>query len=193
MTPLPYLIPAAKNESMLEMSARFFAHSKHEGQQRKYTFEPYINHPKNVVEIVRTVPHSQEMLAAAWLHDVQEDCGVDNTQIYNLFGPVVAMYVSMLTDVSKTSDGNRAVRKALDLDHLRTAHPDAKTIKLADVIDNSASILLHDKNFAKTYLPEKRRLLDEALIAGNRKLWCRADLICKRAGYPIFSASNCLK
>lgn len=42
-------------------------------QLRKYTNEPYINHPCNAVAIVKSVPHIEEMVAAAWLHDVVED------------------------------------------------------------------------------------------------------------------------
>lgn len=43
------------------------------GQVRKYTGEPYINHPAAVAELVSSVPHTPEMLAAAWLHDTVED------------------------------------------------------------------------------------------------------------------------
>jgi (p)ppGpp synthase/HD superfamily hydrolase len=34
-------------------------------QRRKYTGEHYINHPAAVVEIVRSVPHTQAMICAA--------------------------------------------------------------------------------------------------------------------------------
>ena len=59
----------------LEAAARVFATTHHAaiGQVRKYTGEPYINHPASVVELVRSVPHTEVMLAAAWLHDTVED------------------------------------------------------------------------------------------------------------------------
>ena len=47
----------------------------------------------------------------------------------------MAYLVDCLTDVSKPSDGNRAVRKEIDRQHLAKASPKAKTIKLADLID----------------------------------------------------------
>ncbi|GAG42563.1 unnamed protein product, partial [marine sediment metagenome] len=55
--------------------AEKFATRKHAeiNHVRKYTGEPYINHPKEVVEIIKTVDHTDEMLAAAWLHDTVED------------------------------------------------------------------------------------------------------------------------
>ena len=58
--------------------ARLFATAAHEaaGNVRKYTFEPYIVHPAEFVEILKGVPHTDEMLAAAWLHDVVEDTEV---------------------------------------------------------------------------------------------------------------------
>ena len=50
-----------------------FATKAHEGQVRKYTGEPYIVHPLEVAEIVKTVEHTEEMLMAAVLHDTVED------------------------------------------------------------------------------------------------------------------------
>lgn len=140
---------------------------------RKYTGEPYINHPAAVVELVRSVPHTPEMLAAAWLHDVVEDCGVPLDGIERLFGYEVACLVENLTDVSKPSDGTRAVRKEIDRQHTALASPAAKTIKLADLIDNTASIVERDPNFARVYLREKALLL-EVLREGDPTLYERA-------------------
>ena len=130
------------------------------GQKRKYTGEPYIVHPAEVAKIVADVPGSTpEMVAAAWLHDVVEDTGCTFTDIHMAFGIDIAGLVSWLTDVSKPEDGNRAVRKAMDRAHTADAPAEAQTIKLADLISNSKSIMQHDPAFAKTYLEEKRLLL----------------------------------
>ncbi|VDZ55823.1 bifunctional (p)ppGpp synthetase II/ guanosine-3',5'-bis pyrophosphate 3'-pyrophosphohydrolase [Serratia odorifera] len=61
--------------STLVERARRYATKAHAAidQRRKYTNAPYIVHPQAVVEIVRSVPHTDEMLAAAWLHDTVED------------------------------------------------------------------------------------------------------------------------
>ena len=53
-----------------------FASNAHNGQTRKYTGEPYIVHPIEVMELVREVIDDPEVLAAALLHDVVEDCPV---------------------------------------------------------------------------------------------------------------------
>ena len=147
-----------------------FASKAHEGQQRKYTGEPYITHPIAVAEIVKIVTDDETMLCAALLHDTVEDTAVTLEQVEAEFGAQVAHYVEMLSDVSTPDDGNRAARKALDRAHTAQAHPDAKTIKLADLIHNSSSITQYDEKFAAIYMAEKRLLL-EVLVEGHRELY----------------------
>jgi guanosine-3',5'-bis(diphosphate) 3'-pyrophosphohydrolase len=157
------------------MKARTFAVAAHAavGQVRKYTYEPYIVHPAEVFSIVSTVPHTEAMLCAAWLHDVVEDTDVSIDVIRAEFGDDVAELVGWLTDVSNPEDGNRAVRKAIDRAHSAQAPADAQTVKLADLISNSSSITRHDANFAKTYLEEKRMLL-EVMNKGDATLMAHA-------------------
>jgi len=144
-------------------------------QKRKYTGEPYIVHPAEVASIVAGVPGSTpDMVAAAWLHDVVEDTGCTLTDIHLAFGADIATLVGWLTDVSKPEDGNRAKRKAIDREHTAQAPAEAQTIKLADLISNSRSIMQHDPEFAKTYLAEKRMLL-EVMTKGDRGLHAEAS------------------
>ena len=158
--------------------ARVFATAAHAAvkQVRKYTFEPYIVHPTEVASIVASVPHTNEMLAAAYLHDTVEDTGVSIVDIQVEFGNEVASLVGWLTDVSKPEQGNRAVRKAIDREHTAMAPAAAQTVKLADLIANSRSILAHDPAFAKVYLEEKRMLL-EVLTRGDATLMAQARRI----------------
>jgi (p)ppGpp synthase/HD superfamily hydrolase len=158
----------------MEESARIFATAAHYGQKRKYTNEPYINHPAEVVKILKTLVDDRtvtsEMIQAAWLHDVVEDTSITIDIILKVFGTEVAILVEMLTDKSSKADGNRAARKQIDLEHTALASPDAQTIKLADLIDNSKSIIERDPEFAKVYLQEKKALL-EVLKEGDQRLW----------------------
>lgn len=174
--------PAQANEGSLEFEARIHAAYWHRNQKRKYTGEPYIVHPAEVVSLVRQVPHTEEMLCAAWLHDVVEDCEITYAHINTACDEDVAELVRGLTDVSKPEDGNRAKRKAIDLRHIAGANSQIQAIKLADIISNSRSILANDPNFSKVYLPEKRALL-EVLGDGDITLWTMADDICREAGY----------
>ncbi len=162
--------------------ARVFATAAHASaaQLRKYTNEPYIVHPAEVFSIVSAVDGAtEEMMAAAWLHDVVEDTGVTNEVIRDMFGEKVAELVGWLTDVSRPEQGNRATRKAIDRAHTAMASAEAQTIKLADLISNCGSIVEHDAAFAKTYLEEKRLLL-EVLTKGDRTLWEKANAIVSK-------------
>lgn len=154
----------------LEEKAKRFATIAHAGQTRKYTGEPYINHPANVAALLKTVPHTESMVAAAWLHDVIEDTNVSLHTIANEFGLLVATMVANLTNVSGPSDGNRKARKAVDLEHVAKAYPSTKTIKLADLIDNTRTVVQHDPSFAKIYLKEKESLLG-VLTDGDPSLY----------------------
>jgi len=137
-----------------------FATKAHGSQKRKYTGEPYIVHPIAVSEIVKTVPHTDEMVAAALLHDVVEDTPVTIQEIETKFGSKVAELVGWLTDTSRPEDGNRKTRKSIDRLHSADAPAEAQTIKLADLIHNTESIEKHDPSFYKVYKQEKIALLD---------------------------------
>lgn len=152
----------------------------HFWQRRKYTTEPYFSHLHAVAELVRSVPHDEDMIIASYLHDIIEDTEVTRVNLIDWFGHEVTHLVDQLTDVSDITDGNRAARKALDRKHLAKASPRAKTIKLADMIDNSRNIVECDPAFAEIYIPEKRLLL-EVLRAGDPILWDRANEIVNGA------------
>jgi hypothetical protein len=140
---------------------------------RKYTSAPYAVHLENVAALVSSVTDEPEALAAAWLHDVVEDTPVTLEDVEREFGQLVAALVESLTDVSQPADGNRAVRKEKDLKHLAQASAAAKTIKLADLIDNCRDICRHDKEFARIYLAEMKDLL-EVLQDGHSRLYSEA-------------------
>ena len=132
-------------------------------QTRKYTGEPYINHPREVRRILlnfSTTPVTLEQEASALLHDVVEDTGVELSLIAETFGDRVAVLVEALTDVSKPEHGNRKVRKQMDLEHTAAGPIAAKNIKIADLISNSHSIVANDPDFARVYLHEKTRILE---------------------------------
>jgi len=160
--------------------ARIFATAAHSavGQVRKYTGEPYINHPREVAELVAVAARCQpEMVAAAWLHDCVEDTEVSIELIRAEFGREVGDLVFGLTDASRPQD-DRAVRKAVYREHIARQSPACKTIKLADLISNTRTIVERDPEFARLYLQEKRLLL-EVLREGDGGLWAQAESIVR--------------
>lgn len=160
--------------------ALVFAAKVHMGQRRKYTGEPYIVHPISVGELVRSVTDDEEALTAAYLHDTLEDTMATALDIEMQFGSRVTDLVNWLTDISTPTMGNRATRKAIDRDHISRAPATAKTIKLADLIDNTATIKQHDPEFWKVYRLEKLALL-EVLREGSTALWIHAMTLCQVA------------
>lgn len=164
-------------EPALVAKALAFATEAHSSinQVRKYTGDPYIVHPVEVMEIVRSVPHTDEMLAAALLHDTIEDTPVTREEIQREFGDRVAALVMELTD--QCHEGNRAARKAAEAVRLGTISPEAQTVKLADFISNTQSIVVGSPGFAKVYLREKLQVL-KVMTAGDATLYRKAlDLI----------------
>jgi len=154
-----------------------FATLAHRGQVRKYTGEPYITHPLEVMEIVRTVAHTEEMLMAAVLHDVVEDCGISIDAICDEFGAKVGMYVNYVTDVSTPEMGNRAVCKEMDAWHYSRGPAESQTIKVADLIHNTKDIHEQDPRFWEIYKHEKWFSLN-LLTEADPNLWLRArDMI----------------
>ena len=155
--------------------AREFATSAHKriGHRRKYSQQPYDAHLKAVANLVAEVSDDPQMIAAAWLHDTVEDTPATHHDIEDAFGPEVAQLVYELTDISRPTDGNRTLRKAMDRDHLAQASDRAQTVKLADLIDNARDICKHDERFARTYLREMAALL-EVLERGDPRLRTRA-------------------
>lgn len=107
----------------LEKRARLWAIRWHDsiGQKRKYTGEPYWRHPEAVAALVQTVPHTPEMVAAAFCHDVIEDTPCTEAQLRAELGDAVGDLVMWLTDVSTPKSGNRETRKRIDRVHTAAA------------------------------------------------------------------------
>lgn len=165
-----------------EENALIVAYRAHYNQRRKYTEEPYIAHCINVASLVdRHTSNTSAMYCAALLHDVVEDTHITLEDLVEMedsdrLPDGTAALVRWLTDVSTKEDGNRETRKRLDREHIAKAPPDAKTIKLADLIDNTKSIISRDPEFAKVYMAEKRLLL-EVLTGGDATLYAMAKQI----------------
>lgn len=147
------------NESEVN-EAKYFAIGAHGEQKRRYTGEPYWTHLDDVVKILRANTYcSTVMLQAAWLHDVVEDTAFTIFDINEFFGSHVCEYVNALTEPYRH---NRTARKAAYNEIIADSHPEVQTIKYADIISNTSSIVELDPDFAKIYLLEKQELLSMA-------------------------------
>lgn len=167
---------------MIVREARAFAIGAHSAiaQRRKYTNEPYWRHPDAVAKHIERAGGSSNMVAAAYLHDVVEDTEVVFEDLHELFPPEVVKLVAEVTDASLPWMGNRAERKRIDREHIARASPEGKSIKLADLIDNTESICERDPNFAKVYMKEKRLLLEVLKQPSLPQLWVQANAIVEQ-------------
>jgi GTP diphosphokinase / guanosine-3',5'-bis(diphosphate) 3'-diphosphatase len=159
----------------LAYEAMLFAREVHKDQKRRYTGQPYSDHLAEVAGIVAAaqirvpvyeyIPGTSIAIAVAFLHDTREDWGVAHDDLVERFGREVAFGVAALSDLEI---GNRAARKAASRERLSTAPGWVQSIKCADLISNTSSIVMHDPKFAVTYLEEKRLLLDVMTKADPR-------------------------
>jgi guanosine-3',5'-bis(diphosphate) 3'-pyrophosphohydrolase len=169
-------------------NAKYFAHKAHDmiQQKRKYTGQPYWVHVDAVAETVKKFGGTPDMIMAAYLHDYKEDvipALFDANRIDELIElekhydrivtPAANKLVYELTDVFVTNvypTQGRNWRKAQEAARIAKISNEAKTIKLADLLDNTVSIVQHDPDFAITYLKEKARIM-QGLVGGNRDLY----------------------
>lgn len=117
--------PMGDHTTTLVVRAARFAADAHAGQTDKAGI-PYICHPAAVAEGCRGA--SAETVAAAWLHDVVEDCDTTLYELRSLFGNRVAELVDLLTRRDGETHADAVERACTD--------PDATTIKWADVQHN---------------------------------------------------------
>lgn len=161
-------------EKSLIGSAARFAALAHAGQIRKYSASdtPYIVHPMRVAGRVSLQEGvSDEMIAAAWLHDVLEDTSVSEGELRSAFGDEVADLVVELTNTSKSISGlSRAGRRKVDHERLSLVSKDAKIIKLADRLDNLSDLKddpLVPEGFRKLYVEESLSLIESLRGTGS--------------------------
>src|SRR5690349_1857986 len=131
----------------IAFKAMQFARDVHRHQVRKYTGNPYVDHLAEVAGIVATVSLWEDSIAVAWLHDSIEDQNVAFSTLSKEFGVNIAQGVLLLSDLET---GNRADRKAASRARLANAPAWVQTIKCADLISNTSSIVQHDPKFAVT-------------------------------------------
>ena len=171
-----YDIKHDRSQDLIDYAYRT-AEEAHKGQLRKYTFDPYIIHPLAVAKIVQSVTDDANWICAALLHDVVEDCDLTIEDIDQMFAFPISNLVLGMTEFTIKTDGNRKFRKELDRRYLGRQSSGVHTIKLADLIHNSESIIEHGKGFASTYISEMELLL-EVLTKGDERLMIRAKRIC---------------
>ncbi|MFD1065166.1 HD domain-containing protein [Oceanobacillus locisalsi] len=118
---------------MNKENAKALAIKAHQGQTRKNSSEPYITHPIRVAERLEKEGFSDDLISAAYLHDVVEDTDISIEDIRKQFGERIASLVA-----SHTEDKSQSWldRKQATINHLKNAPKEVKYLIIADKLDN---------------------------------------------------------
>ncbi len=123
--------------------AALFAVRAHEGSVRKKEQIPYILHPMEVAAIASTITHSDEVIAAAILHDTVEDTDTTMEDIEKEFGSRVAELVASESEnkhEERPAEDTWMLRKHESLQDLEnTNDKDVKILWLSDKLSNMRS------------------------------------------------------
>lgn len=157
----------------------------HGDQKRKYTGDPYWTHLWSVARLVKLHADAPLAFEIALCHDLFEDTkckpkdlyedllrlGFDHVATGSIVGGVI--YLTDLYTSYSFPCLNRRVRKEREATRLGRTPDYIQSIKYADLIDNTFSIVRYDPKFAKIYLSEKRMYLDH-MRKGNIDLFLMA-------------------
>lgn len=172
--------------------AKLFARIAHGiiGQKRKYSGARYTVHTEAVNKTVMKHGGTSAQGQASHLHDYSEDVvtkleaegrlitlAILQFLYRHLFSHYVRHLAFELTDQfssEKMPNVNRKTRKTMEAERIAKISDDAKTIKLADLLDNSESIVKDDPDFAITYLKEKAAMM-KGLRGGNPALYALVE------------------
>jgi (p)ppGpp synthase/HD superfamily hydrolase len=134
-----------------------------EAKQTRSDGAPYWTHPQRVAATLEKHGLPPAVVAAAWLHDVPEDCTPDLAgceamlaRIAGEFGPDVASLVREVTNFA-TPDETMEQKQARLREHAKHMSPHAKWIKLADRLDNVSGM----QGWADS---KKRRYADATML-----------------------------
>lgn len=83
--------------------AFLFAESKHQGQTR-ISGEPYIIHPVEVMETLEKLDFDTDVLSAALLHDIIEDCHIDKKELANNFNLNISQIVDAVSEFQNQNE-----------------------------------------------------------------------------------------
>lgn len=112
----------------------------HSSQRRVGTVLPYVVHPIEVASLVgRFYPDKQDLIIAAYLHDVLEDTECQESHIEETFGKTITELVKGVT--AKDDDfGSWRERRQHQIDKLKTAPIDVVRLKACDMLSNALAI-----------------------------------------------------
>ena len=144
----------------------------HADQRRRGAADiPYINHPAEVAHLVAEAGAPEDVVIAAILHDAVEDSDMSVDELRGAFGERVAELVAALTNPPDWDGLPKPEMKARQAEHVRTAAPEVKLIKIADQTSNVTDVACDPSAWelarAHAYLAGSALVVDACRGAGD--------------------------
>lgn len=130
--------PGSSTTPSLRKRALALARDAHRGQRRALDDRPYIEHPMQVAALLARTAASEEMLAAALLHDVVERSEVTVDDIESQLGAEVSRMVAALTEDDRIQDYED--RKAAHRAQVVAAGRETAAIFIADKLAKATEL-----------------------------------------------------
>lgn len=159
--------------SLIERALRIAARA-HKDQVRKDGDVPYIVHPVQVAWLLRDRGFSDEIVAAALVHDVLEDTDVSEEALVRELGEDVVRIVRAVTNDDALSWKEK---KQKYIETVRAGGEGALAVATADKIHNAESLLAaHDAHGEALWAQfnaskEDKLWFEEAMLAMLREVW----------------------
>ena len=178
------------NEKEIEFVTRAFefANQKHQNQLRK-SGDPYICHCLSVTYLLASYQSAPDTLAAGFLHDTMEDCGVTYQELKQNFNDDVAEIVQAVTKIKNLPDVSLEESSAST--HRKLILAMAKDIRAVIV---KLCDRLHNMRTLEYVSPEKQQMISKETLEvyaplahrlGMSELKNELENLCLQYLYPV--------
>jgi phenolic acid decarboxylase len=137
----------------------------HQGQKRMDSEFDYFTHLAAVATLVVRAGFSEDVIAAAYCHDLLNTTGCPPEEIVSVCGQKVFQIVELLKEEESNSGSEEWKRSRQNfIDRIRTASPEVKAVCIADRIHNVHILMEELKEHGMIYF-------DKFVVGPEEKLW----------------------
>lgn len=126
-------------ENIVE-KAKDVAYKAHDGQMRKDSDEPFINHLIAVNEILSKLTDNENILAIGWLHDVIEDTELTFDDLKNDFPVEVLIGLAYETEDKSKDWHKRKITHIKEFNNVPEIHKNILLVAFADKLANARDL-----------------------------------------------------
>ena len=175
-----------------------YACGKHAGVTRG-TGEPYIFHPLRVARFVTEWGFESDVIVAAMLHDIVEDCSTPIEEIQELFGSGIARIVDAVTALSdRDFQEGQLTKQQIDMlsDVRLQTKIDEKAlyVKIADRLDNLSTLsgVKEEKRIPKA-VHTREIIIPLARLEKAYRFVDMLEELCFQTEHPAMYEAICLR